>query len=308
MWLDDPRDIDARERPTRGRGGGSADEPRDRDASDPRDAFARGLDLPRGRERERVYLDRESIDLRGSEVRALATIGAFRVVPVDDLRDGRGRSADVWRGDLEHLREAGLVRLVAPHQRSTRSALVTLTDRGRALLESHRTRDHEPAQTFYAGVARSRELAHDAQLYRAYMRAAERAAGGGAEVHRVALDYELKRDYQRFLQERNRERSDSDGRPTQDRDEVRAWAEAHDLPMLDDRVHFPDVQVEYEWPDGRREVENIEVVTPHYRGAHAAAKARAGFSRYRSSGGRIGGRSGRGGRGIDPRLAEEFLR
>ena len=30
-------------------------------------------------------------------------------------------------------------------------------------------------------------------------------------------------------------------------------------------------------------VEDIEVVTPHYRGAHAAAKGRTGFTRYRVS-------------------------
>jgi hypothetical protein len=53
----------------------------------------------------------------------------------------------------------------------------------------------------------------------------------------------------------------------------------------------------------------VEVTTPHYRGAHAAAKARAGFSRYRATGARLGGaRSGkRGGRGPNPRLAEEML-
>ena len=57
------------------------------------------------------------------------------------------------------------------------------------------------------------------------------------------------------------------------------------------------------------DVENIEVVTPHYRGAHAAAKVRSGFTRYRASGARLGGlrTTGRSGRGVDPRLAEELL-
>ncbi len=61
--------------------------------------------------------------------------------------------------------------------------------------------------------------------------------------------------------------------------------------------------------DGRRSVEDIEVVTPHYRGAHAAAKVRSGFTRYRASGARLGGlrTTGRSGRGVDPRLAEELL-
>ena len=67
--------------------------------------------------------------------------------------------------------------------------------------------------------------------------------------------------------------------------------------------------IEYEDRDGRRAVEDIEVVTPHYRGAHAAAKARSGFTRYRAVGARLGGlrTTGRSGRGVDPRLAEELL-
>jgi hypothetical protein len=73
-------------------------------------------------------------------------------------------------------------------------------------------------------------------------------------------------------------------------------------------VHFPDLRLEYEWPDGRRDAEHIEVTTPHYRGAHAAAKVRAGFTRYRASSSRVGGRSGRrGGRPFDPDVAGEFL-
>jgi hypothetical protein len=73
-------------------------------------------------------------------------------------------------------------------------------------------------------------------------------------------------------------------------------------------VHFPDVRIEFEWPDGRRDVENVEVTTLHYRGAHAAATARAGFTRYRGSSGRAGARTGRkGGRPFDPDVAGELL-
>ena len=51
-----------------------------------------------------------------------------------------------------------------------------------------------------------KELAHDSQLYRAYLHSAERLQRGGSTVRRVSLDYELKRDYQRFLRELNRDR------------------------------------------------------------------------------------------------------
>jgi DNA-binding MarR family transcriptional regulator len=301
MWDElDPRSSDSRDR--------DPSDPRETDHVDPRDVFARGLDLPRGREREHVHVHDHDYELRGSEVRTLATIGAFRVVPVSDLHDSSGRSADLWHGDLDRLRSAGLIRVVAPLDREERTPLLTLTDDGRELLESHRNRDHAHTQAFYAGITKSRELTHDAHVFRAYLRSAERLQGQGARLHRIVLEHELKREYQRFLHERNRDRSDSDGRPDRTRDEVQEWAREHDLPMDEDGVQFPDVRIEYEWPDGRRDVEDIEVTTPHYRGAHAAAKARAGFSRYRAGGGRVGGQSGRrGGRSSAVRLAEELL-
>ena len=108
---------------------------------------------------------------------------------------------------------------------------MTLTERGRELLESTSSRPTgRSAQAFYAGIVKPRELAHDAQLYRAYLRAAERLKEKGSMVKRVVLDYELKRDYQRFLhdlkRERRRARTDAD-RHAADVDGVGA---RHDLP------------------------------------------------------------------------------
>jgi hypothetical protein len=50
-------------------------------------------------------------------------------------------------------------------------------------------------------------------------------------------------------------------------------------------------------------------VTGHYRGAHAGAGARSGFSCYRAIGGMVGGcaSTGRRGGSHHPRLAEELL-
>ena len=53
-------------------------------------------------------------------------------------------------------------------------------------------------------------------------------------------------------------------------------------------------------------MEDVEVVTPHYRGAYAAAKGRTGFSCYRIDTG-VGGRGGHSGRSPNPRIFEEFL-
>ena len=186
--------------------------------------------------------------------------------------------------------------------------LVTLTERGRELLEGHRAPDEGPRQTFYSGDVRARELSHDALLYAAYLRTAERLQEYDVRIDRVVLDHELKRDYQQFLHERDRDRPDADGRPDRDPREIEQWAHEHDLPFFDGHIHFPDFRLEYEWPDGRREVENVEVTTLHYRGAHAASKARAGFTRYRAGGGRVGARTGRrGGRPFDPDVAGELL-
>lgn len=305
--LDDSRWADTRDRPTAGRGGGADADPRETRTLDPRDAFTQGLDLPRGMDREPVSVDGERYDLRGSEVRTLATVGAFRVIPVDDLRDVEGSPGDRWHGDLEHLREQGLIRHVAAVDRDNGTDLVSLTNAGRNLLEAHRIRDHEPGQAFSVGPARERELSHDAQLYRAYLKVAERLVEQGARVERVTLEHDLKRDYQQFLQEPNRGRSDSDGRPARSPDEVRQWAEERELAYVNGRVQFPDLQIEHEWPDGRREIENVEVLTPHYRGQHVSGKASAGFTMVRALGVRAGGRTGRGHK-FDPDLAEELLR
>jgi hypothetical protein len=224
----------------------------------------------------------------------------FRVVPERDLNDSRDGSLDPRDGSLEHLRREDLVRMVSldGHHRG-----ITLTDRGRDLLEANRRdRDDDRHQEFHAGISRPRELTHDAQLYRAYLMAEERLRAQHAEIQRVVLEQELKREYQCFLQEHNRGRSDSDGRPDRDQQEVQQWARDHDLPYFDDQVHFPDFRIEYEL-EGRERHEDIEVLTEHYRGAHAAARSRSGFTCYRVKGG--GG--GRGAGSFDQRLAEEFL-
>src|SRR5207247_1960959 len=53
--------------------------------------FMRDLDLPRDREREVVDDARDrTYTLRGSETRALSTVGAFRVVRARDRRGRRG--------------------------------------------------------------------------------------------------------------------------------------------------------------------------------------------------------------------------
>ena len=287
----DPRDD------TRGRDGGDGRarvyEDRDRDHLDLRDSLMRDLDLPRGDERELV-MDRDRVfDLNGEDSRTLAAVGAFRVVPEHDL--------DTDHETVEHLRAEGLVETVdlGDGERG-----LTLTREGRDLLDAHSLHRHdEPSQAFYSGVSRERELNHDSHLYSTYRQeeARLRTEHDGLEVRRVVLEQDLKREYQEFLQEHNRGRPDSDGRPDRDEHEIRAWARDHDLPYFDGQVHFPDYRIEYE-VDGRELHQDVELFTPHYRGAHAAGHSKAGFQIY------VVGSRGGGGRSVPrPRGAEEFL-
>ena len=152
----DPRD-DARDRDGREDGRERVYDERDRD-DDPREGLMRDLDLPRGEERELVVARDHVHELEGEDSRTLAAVGAFRVVPEHDL--------DVNHDTLEHLRNVGLVE--AMHLGGDERGL-TLTGEGRDLLDSHSMhRDDEPAQAFYAGVNREREVDHDSNLYATY--------------------------------------------------------------------------------------------------------------------------------------------
>ena len=273
---------------------------------DSREPFTRGLELPTGSDRELVRDRDREYTLRGSETRTLATVGAFRVVSSRDLRDQHDRPLNPRSSDLRHLREQGLVETVRVP--GSREHAVALTKDGWSLVEHSRNRDDNARQTMWHGVKRERELGHDVQVYRAYERAAARLASRGATVERIRLDHDLKREYQTWLHERDRDRSAYDGHPDRTDDEIREWAREHHLPYFAEQVHFPDLRVEYRDRDGREDHEDVEVTTEHYRGAHAASVAQSGFSCYRGSSLRIaGGRGGSRGGGHHGGLAEEML-
>ncbi len=150
---------------------------------DPREGLMRDLDLPRGEERELVVVRDHVHELDGEDSRTLAAVGAFRVVPE--------RALDVDRDTLEHLRDEGLVETV---ELGDDERGLTLTREGRDLLDSHSMdRDGEPAQAFYAGVSREREVDHDSNLYATYRQeeARLRDEHDGLEVRRVVLEQEI---------------------------------------------------------------------------------------------------------------------
>jgi hypothetical protein len=157
---------------------------------DPRDVFLRELDLPRDRQREIVVERHHAYGLNGNDSRTLATVGVFRIFPERELS----------KHQVDHLRGEGLMQKVSI---DLCDRWVVLTRQGRDILESHRRdRDAPRRQALHAGAGRAREFTHDAQLYRAYLRAAERLRERGAEVRRVVLEVELKRVVQSRLEGR----------------------------------------------------------------------------------------------------------
>lgn len=90
----------------------SAGEP---DRDEPRDVFTKNLDVPRGRERRPVRERHRVYEIDGDESRALATIGAFRVVAERDLHvEGLTRLVAV------HVLNEGLYLLADGHRPSKR--------------------------------------------------------------------------------------------------------------------------------------------------------------------------------------------
>ena len=258
-----------------------ADGGRERSANrhdDREEVFLRPMPSLRGAQRDLVAYRNREYRLNESEARTLAMIGAFRVVSADDLDDSEGRS-------LRQLENQGLVQTESLVDRHGIERTASLTHEAKGLLDAHSSLDrHGHRQEYYAGVVKPRELRHDVQLYRAFKEEAHRIRDEGGRVTRVILDYELKRDYQRFL---NRP-ADKRDNESLDRDR-QEFAKANDLPFVRGHVALPDLRIEYETEDGRLEHRDVEVITEHYSRSQIGGKSKAGFACFRAAG------SGRGG-------------
>lgn len=246
---------------------------RDRVRPDRAWSAANHLDLPRTPERQPVVLGYSRFMLRNSESDLLATIGHFRAIAVRDFKEVADNAATTERlpldADVESLRSQGLLQThrVIMNSRSERVAI--LSRKGRELLERN--------QRSHVGLAKPRELEHDAQLYRLFQTERERLEAEGATVTRVVLDYELLGDYHRFVYDQHMEGVNAI-------DARRAFAEERHLPFAGERIHLPDVRVEYETADGRPEYRDLELATEHYSRWRIGGKAAAGFRVYRAAG------------------------
>jgi len=232
--------------------------------------------------------------LRQSEWETLRTVGTFRVIAEADLL--RETSDEkTMRNDLRHVIHEGLADRKTGIVNHTPTRLVTLTEDGTRLLDAHRDPEASGgAQQYHAGLVKPKELAHDVQFYRAFRAEAARIEATGGRVTRVVLDYELKRDYQQFLNRKDRSPA------TTFEADLQAFADARQLPVIDGHLELPDLRLEYDTADGRHETRDVEVVTEHYSRSQLAGKAAAGFALYRPARVSPFGRSGSAGRGGTP--------
>jgi hypothetical protein len=223
--------------------------------------FDRSRTIYRGRERE--------YSLRDSEVRTLADVGKFRVVPTEDLaRFGYQGGQARMEADIRNLRKHGLVEQRTIEGHSSYSAKVlTLTKEGHRLLKRAQLVCNR--QATYHGLVKPKEARHDAELYRLYQKAAREIERSGGKVRRVILDLELKKD---LYQACSRMRPDRD--PAYERISI---ASQFDLKVVNDKIPIPDLRIEYE--DECRDVHrlDLEVATRDYRPHGLGEKAKAGF-------------------------------
>jgi hypothetical protein len=136
-----------------------------------------------------------------------------------------------------------------------------------------------PDQETYCGLVKRREVEHDSQIYRAYLKEADRIAQLGGTNPRAMLDFELKAQvHSAIYHERKAD-------PDRDLEEIRRQvAEQLELPVVDGQIQIPDARIEYELDQGSRAAfSDIEVATAAYRPGHLRAKAQAGFRIYASA-------------------------
>ena len=244
----------------------------------------------RGPERDRSRTTR-LVPIGNRERNLLAEIGRFRVIRAADLKEPFFSGNDRAMAEaLVKLRSAGLIEdhLVYHHSgksshESEKVRLISLTPEGKRIACSRADRDS--SQRLYAGLVKPREALHDSNLYPVYRAHAARLERGGATMRRVVLDFELKREYLRELRQRQRS---TPGAPEA---ALKTDAAAHfDLPVVNGKVQFPDLRIEYEDRTLGPAKVDLELATAAYSRPHLAGKVQAGFTLYASPGdqGKVG--------------------
>ena len=115
-------------------------------------------------------------------------------------------------------------------------------------------------------------------MYRAALDERARIEAEGGRVVRVRIDAELKAIVATATEKARAEAGDRAA-------DAARFNAAHELglPVEDDRVLYPDAQLDIEDRDGRSGRVNVEIASDHYHAAAIAAKAGAGFAMHGSS-------------------------
>ena len=208
----------------------------------------------------------------------MSDIGKLRMVDVADLGTFAYRgNGEQMAQDIQSLRSKGLIEertFYRAHRQLRR--VVTLTENGqRALRNSGQVPD---GQQLHCGFVKTRDIDHDADLYKVYQKEVVEIQRQGGKVTMVRLDCELKSTVAR-------DRFAASRLPkTQKQAWLKASAEQHGLSIKAGTVSVPDIQIEYETVEGTIGYENLELVSEHYRGDAIRSKADAGFKVYARTG------------------------
>lgn len=227
-----------------------------------------------GREQDAksIYQNRgQRYRLNSDQARVLQDVGAFRTITANSLgKHLYDNNEDRFRKHMRSLTDQRLLIV----QLGTRSngGYVSLTRVGKELTETNLRSNRD--QAVYSGIVKKRELRHDAAIYDMYQKEARQIAGAGGTPKRIVLDFELKKQVNRQLA---RIQNASPADRERQRQEI---AEAHGLKIVEGKIQFPDVRIEYESRDQEQCKVDLECVTGHYNARQIAAKTAAGFKLY----------------------------
>ena len=234
-----------------------------------------------GHRREHAARDRPRRTRTERTRAAIADVGLYRAVSYTDLSaqhfDGHPYTT---RRLVTQMRRAGLIEEhEAAGPRGNTFTVLTATERGRDA--AHRAAvdaGHAAEQRTWTGLVKPAELSHDTAVYRAALDERARIEAEGGRVTRVRIDAELKATIATATEKARAEGGDRAA-------DAARFNAAHELglPVEDNRVLYPDAQLDIEDRDGRSGRVNVEIASDHYHAAAIAAKAGAGFAMHGSS-------------------------
>jgi hypothetical protein len=213
--------------------------------------------------------------LSSDQLILLREIGTFRTVLVSDIeRHHYDSRHGQLRQDVAVLTREGLAekRTHAPKPGTAYTVLV-LTKQGKNLLEREEC-NHGRKQKFYANFVKPSEIRHDVGIYRMYQLEKARIEREGGTVKRIVLDFELK---QRVFEKLNKYQAEP---PSEYAERKREIAEESGIAVVNGRLVFPDVRIEYETLDHEPAKVDLELASGDYKESQIAAKHRAGLRIY----------------------------